>query len=89
MQAEAPAEENEIIAIVVIIMRFTRDKRNHLKQLVIDCITYGLKGREALQYIERRFGTTITQRYFEMVRKQVQSESEIQGWFDHFAKEAL
>ena len=61
-------------------------ERHHLQQLVLDCDTYRLSEKEALEYIETKFGKPISVRQYYRIKQKIHSEGTIKSWFDKFTK---
>ena len=61
-------------------------ERQHLMQLVLDCDTYRLSEKEALDYIKTRFGKPISARQYYRNKQKIHSEGTIRSWFDKFTK---
>ncbi len=53
--------------------------------LVSDCITYGLKEEEGLEYIKSKFGE-IKSRSYQQRKAKLQSEGSTRIWFDWFTR---
>jgi len=58
----------------------------HLKQLVIDCITFRLSEKEGLEYIQESLGTQISSRHYYRVKNNVSSEKYHQDWLENHTK---
>lgn len=67
-------------------MRRTPTESRFLDELVSDCITYGLKEKEALKYVEVKFGQEIKSRSYEMRKSKLLSEGSMQIWLNHFTR---
>ncbi len=69
-------------------MKFTTLQRQQLKELVLDCCTYRLSEKEALSYIRSRLGggVGIGPTHYYRLKKQVESDSEVQNWLSHFSR---
>jgi len=67
-------------------MRRTSTQSRFLDELVSDCITFGLKEREALEYIKVKFGEEIKPRSYQTRKSKLLSEDSMQLWLDHFTR---
>ena len=56
-----------------------------MDELVSDCITYGLKENEALEYIKSKFGE-IKSRSYEQRKAKILSEGSMRTWFEWFTR---
>jgi len=63
-----------------------KSERQHLMQLVLDCDTYRLSEKEALEYIKTRFGKPISARQYYRIKQKSHSEGTIRSWLDKFTK---
>jgi len=61
-------------------------EKQHLMQLVLDCDTYRLSEKEALEYISTRFGRAISVRQYYRIKRIVQSDDTIKTWFEFFTR---
>jgi len=66
-------------------MRRTPIESKFLDELVSDCITYGLKEEEALEYIKLRF-REIKSRSYQQRKARLLSEGSMRLWFDWFTR---
>jgi hypothetical protein len=66
-------------------MRRTSIESKFLDELVSDCITYGLKEKEALEYIKLKFGEIKSRSYQQRKAKNL-SEGSMRIWFDWFTR---
>jgi len=66
-------------------MRRTLIESRFLDELVSDCITYGLKEEEALEYIKSKFGE-IKSRSYQQRKAKILSEDSMRIWFDWFTR---
>lgn len=66
-------------------MRRTHIESKFLDGLVSDCITYGLKEEEGLEYIKSKFGE-IKSRSYQQRKAKLQSEGSTRIWFDWFTR---
>lgn len=68
--------------------RFTTLQRQQLKELITDCITYRLSEKESLAYIRSRLGggIGIGASHYYRLKKQIESDSEVQNWLSHFSR---
>ena len=57
-----------------------------LNKLVTDCITFGLKTKEALKYIEIEFGQPYPERSYTRRRAKLQSEDTSNLWLNYFTR---
>ena len=57
-----------------------------LNKLVCDCITFGLKEKEALEYIEKEFGEPLSKRAYWDRRRRVLRNNSQNRWMDHFTR---
>ena len=64
----------------------TSTQSRFLDNLVSDCITFGLKEKEALEYIKVKFGKEIKPRSYETRKSKLLSEDSMQLWLDHFTR---
>ena len=62
-----------------------KDKSTLLDKLVSDCITFGLRVEEALEYIKREYGPISKRTYFRR-RARLMSEDNCKGWLSHFTR---
>jgi hypothetical protein len=58
----------------------------HLNKLVSDCITYRLHENEALEYIEKEFGESISKRSYWRRRANLQSPTASKAWINWFSR---
>ena len=63
-----------------------KSERQHLMQLVLDCDTYRLSEKEALEYIKTRFEKPISARQYYRIKQKIHSEGTIRSWLDKFTK---
>lgn len=66
-------------------MRRTPVESKFLDELVNDCITFGLKEVEALEYIKLRFGE-IKSRSYQQRKAKILSEGSMRTWFEWFTR---
>jgi hypothetical protein len=66
-------------------MRRTSIESKFLDELVSDCITYGLKEEEGLEYIKSKFGE-IKSHSYQQRKAKLLSEASTQIWFDWFTR---
>jgi len=64
-------------------------EKQHVKQLVLDCDTYRLSEKEALEYISSRFGRSISARQYYRIKRISQSDDTIQKWFEFYSKKGF
>ena len=57
-----------------------------LDKLVSDCITYRLTEKEALQYIEKEYGKSISSKTYFNIKARVESDDSNQAWFNQFTR---
>ena len=69
-------------------MKFTTLQRQQLKELITYCITYRLPEKESHAYIRSRLGggTGIGASHYYRLKKQIESDSEVQNWLSHFSR---
>ncbi len=67
-------------------MKFTEGERRHLKSLIMDCNVYGLSQEEALQYIHYRLGKKISATWYYALKKELESDEEVQRWLHGFSR---
>lgn len=63
-----------------------KPKNEALIDAVKDCIRYDLKRKEALKYIAKRLGFSISESYYYEVRAELESDPEIQAWLNDFTR---
>jgi hypothetical protein len=63
----------------------TKDNSVLLDKLVSDCITFGLHLKEALEYINREYGSISKRTYFRR-RARLMSEDTTKQWLSHFTR---
>ena len=63
-----------------------KSERIHLEQLVLDCDTYRLSEKEALEYISTRFRKSISARHYYRMKKKITSEDHLQDWLNEHAR---
>jgi hypothetical protein len=66
-------------------MRRTPIESKFLDELVSDCITYGLKEEEALEYIKSKF-REIKSRSYQQRKAKILSEGSMRIWFDWYTR---
>ena len=64
-----------------------RKKRDgdFLNKLISDCITFRLKEKEALDYVEKEFGQSISKRSYWDRRRRILSDNSQKSWMDWFS----
>lgn len=67
----------------------TQKDNNALNQLIVDCILYNLNEKEALDYIESRFGKALSPRAYYLRKKMIDIHDESQKWIENFTKVGL
>jgi hypothetical protein len=63
----------------------TRDK-DSLNQLVLDCSLYNFSEKDALQYIETRFGKAISGRTYRRYKSSLENGNITQEWMKYFTR---
>ena len=64
----------------------TKQNRN-LKKAVSDCLVYRFSTKESLDYIEQKNnGVRISERHFFRIKKHLESDEQLQYWFDHHTR---
>ena len=61
-------------------------KNRELLLIIQDCITYRLREKEALEYIEQRYGQSISRGHYFRLKKHIESDEELNYYFDYHAR---
>jgi len=67
-------------------MILKRRERDMVRQLALDCESYGLSELDSLEYIKERYGKPISRSYYYKVKKLITSDLFVDKWFNHFCK---
>jgi hypothetical protein len=61
-----------------------KSQSDFLNKLTSDCITFRLKEKEALEYIEKEFGESISKRSYWHRRRRILNDNSQTSWMDWF-----
>lgn len=64
----------------------TQKDNNALNQLIVDCIFYNLNEKEALDYIESRFGKPLSPRAYYLRKKKIDILHKANRWIETYTK---
>src|SRR6266498_1937977 len=67
-------------------MRLEKSEDRFLNELVTDCVTYNLREKEALEYIDKRFGRPIKPRSYQLRKANLMSENTTKIWLQWFTR---
>jgi hypothetical protein len=67
-------------------LRLQKTEDRFLNELVTDTITYNLREKEALEYIDRRFGRPIKPRSYQLRKANLLSDSTAKVWLNWFTR---
>ncbi|HEX9320125.1 MAG TPA: hypothetical protein VF884_14420 [Nitrososphaeraceae archaeon] len=67
-------------------MRLEKSEDRFLNELVADCVTYNLREKEALEYIDKRFGRPIKPRSYQLRKANLLSENTAKVWLQWFTR---
>jgi hypothetical protein len=67
-------------------VKFTKTQNILLDKYVIDCLTFGIKDHEALEYIRVQAKMDISLRTLERRMKELSKEDSVNGWLNYFTR---